>query len=256
MRGVAKGTVSAIAYARLGDITTDQFRALASIPRELGLDVRLTNRQNIVFRDLTETQLPTLYARLEAIGMAEPGAELARDVVACPGADTCNLAVTQSRGLADAIGTALEEAGLAEVGGVRTNISGLHQLLRSAPRGRHRLLRRRAPGPRPVGPRATRCCSAATWARSRCTSARRRCACRPATPPRPPSGWCASSPSSVRPARTSAGGSTARAARRPSPTTLRDLDVFPSPTKRPSYYVDFGETGPYVAEIGESECAT
>ena len=69
-------------------------------------------------------QLPTLYARLEALGMAEPGAELARDVVACPGADTCNLAVTQSRGLADAIGTALEEAGLADVGGVRTNISG------------------------------------------------------------------------------------------------------------------------------------
>ena len=45
-----------------------------------------------------------LYDRLDAIGMAEPGAELARDVVACPGADTCNLAVTQSRGLADAIG--------------------------------------------------------------------------------------------------------------------------------------------------------
>ena len=56
--------------------------------------------------------------------MAEPGAELARDVVACPGADTCNLAVTQSRGLADDIGDALEEAGLAEVGGVRINISG------------------------------------------------------------------------------------------------------------------------------------
>ena len=56
--------------------------------------------------------------------MAQPGAELARDVVACPGADTCNLAVTQSRGLAKAIGEALEEEGLAEVGGVRINISG------------------------------------------------------------------------------------------------------------------------------------
>ena len=56
--------------------------------------------------------------------MAEPGAELARDVVSCPGADTCNLAVTQSRGLADDIGEALEEAGLADIGGVRINISG------------------------------------------------------------------------------------------------------------------------------------
>ena len=107
IRGAAKGTVSAIAYARLGDITTDQFRALASITRELGLEVRLTNRQNIAFRNLSEAQLPTLFARLEAIGMAQPGAELSRDVVACPGADTCNLAVTQSRGLADAIGLSL-----------------------------------------------------------------------------------------------------------------------------------------------------
>src|SRR3954453_12865996 len=124
IRGNAKGTVSAIAYAKLGDITSDQFRALAAVQRELALDVRVTNRQNFAFRGLTEEQLPKLFDRLTTIGMAEPGAELARDVVACPGADTCNLAVTQSRGLADAIGSALEEAGLAEVGGVRTNISG------------------------------------------------------------------------------------------------------------------------------------
>ena len=86
--------------------------------------MRLSNRQNVVFRGLTEAQLPVLYARLETIGMARPGAELARDVVACPGADTCNIAVTQSRGLAKAIGEKLEEEGLAEVGGVRINISG------------------------------------------------------------------------------------------------------------------------------------
>ena len=86
--------------------------------------MRLTNRQNLVFRDLTEDQLPSLFQRLDAIGMAQPGAELVRDVVACPGADTCNLAVTQSRGLAKAIGDRLEEEGLAEVGGVRINISG------------------------------------------------------------------------------------------------------------------------------------
>ena len=58
--------------------------------------MRITNRQNLAFRDLTAEQLPELYGRLEAIGMAEPGAELARDVVSCPGADTCNLAVTRA----------------------------------------------------------------------------------------------------------------------------------------------------------------
>ncbi len=124
VRGVANGTVSAIAWSRLGDVTAEQFRGIAALAREVGASVRITNRQNFVLRDLAEDQLATVFARLETLGMAEPGAELARDVVACPGADTCNLAVTQSRGLADAIGEALEAAGLAEVDGVRTNISG------------------------------------------------------------------------------------------------------------------------------------
>ncbi|MDO9175236.1 MAG: nitrite/sulfite reductase, partial [Actinomycetota bacterium] len=124
VRGAANGSVSAVAYAALGDITAAQFRSLASIQRELGSDVRLSNRQNVVFRGLTEAQLPILFQRLEAIGMARPGAELSRDVVACPGSDTCNIAVTQSRGLAAAIGEELEAEGLGEVGGVRINISG------------------------------------------------------------------------------------------------------------------------------------
>jgi hypothetical protein len=39
-------------------------------------------------------------------------------------------------------------------------------------------------------------------------------------------------------------------------TTLKDLDQFPTYEENPDFYVDYGETGPYVAEIGESECAT
>src|SRR5256884_5351238 len=124
VRGRANGTVSAYAYARLGDITSDQFRELAEIQREFGFDVRVTNRQNFALRGLREDQLADLHARLGAIGMAEPGAELARDVVACPGAATCNPAVTQSRGLAADLRRALENAGLAADGGVRVNISG------------------------------------------------------------------------------------------------------------------------------------
>ncbi|MFZ4518645.1 MAG: nitrite/sulfite reductase, partial [Microthrixaceae bacterium] len=95
VRGVAKGTVSALAWSRLGDVTAEQFRGLAAVAREFDAEVRITNRQNFVLRGLTDEQLPDLFARLDALGMAQPGAELARDVVACPGADTCNLAVTQ-----------------------------------------------------------------------------------------------------------------------------------------------------------------
>ena len=37
---------------------------------------------------------------------------------------------------------------------------------------------------------------------------------------------------------------------------LRELDTFPTFEEDPDFFVDFGETGPYVAEIGASECAT
>jgi hypothetical protein len=39
-------------------------------------------------------------------------------------------------------------------------------------------------------------------------------------------------------------------------TALKDLDVFPTPEEGPEFYIDYDETGPYVAEIGDSECAT
>jgi hypothetical protein len=37
---------------------------------------------------------------------------------------------------------------------------------------------------------------------------------------------------------------------------LKDLDEWPTPEERPDFYVDFDETGPYEATVGESECAT
>jgi sulfite reductase beta subunit-like hemoprotein len=254
VRGVAKGTVSAYAYARLGDITSDQFRALAAIQRDLGLEVRVTNRQNVVFRGLTEDQVAELHLRLDAIGMAEPGAELARDVVACPGADTCNLAVTQSRGLADDIGRALEEAGLADVGGVRINISGCTNSC-----GQHhtsdigffgaerRAHGKAAPGYQMLlgghvgqteiefGQKALRLpaknVSAAVVAVVGRFAGERSAG-------EPFADWVERS-----------GGPRAVGA------GLAHLDTFPTPEEGPDFYVDFDETGPYVAATGASECA-
>ena len=255
VRGAANGTVSAYAWCKLGDITGDQFRATAAIVREFDTDVRVTNRQNFVIRDLAEDQLPALYDRLVAADMAQPGAELVRDVVACPGADTCNLAVTQSRGLAGAIGDALEEAGLAEVGGVRINISGCTNSC-----GQHHAAdigffgaERRAHGQSAPGYQmllggyvgqeqihfgqkalrlpAKNAPEAAVRVVRRFTGERQ-------------AGetfhsWLERS-----------GGPKGVAA------GLKDLDVFPTPEDGPGYYVDYDETGPYAAEIGASECAT
>jgi sulfite reductase (ferredoxin) len=255
VRGNAKGTVSAIAYAKLGDVTSDQFRALAAIQRELALDVRVTNRQNFAFRGLSEEQLPKLFDRLSTIGMAEPGAELARDVVACPGADTCNLAVTQSRGLADAIGAALEEAGLSDVGGIRTNISGCTNSC-----GQHHIAdigffgaERRAHGkPAPgyqmllggyvgqtqvhFGDKALR-----LPAKNAPEAAVR--VVRRFNDEREPGELFRSWLDRVGGAKAVAEG-------------LKELDEFPLPDDAPEFYVDYGETGPYIAETFESECAT
>ncbi len=252
--GAANGAVSAIAHARLGDVTAEQFRAIARIVRDLRITVRATNRQNLAFRGLSAGQLPELYRRLDAIGMAEPGAELARDVVSCPGADTCNLAVTQSRGLADDIGRALEEAGLADVGGIRINISGCtnscgqHHV---ADIGFHGVERRAHGRPAPgyqlllgghvgnteiqFGQRALRLparAAAAATVRLVGRYAEERQAGEAFAE------WMER-----------VGGADALA------EGLKDLDSWPDPLEHPEYYIDFGETGPYVAEIGEGECA-
>jgi sulfite reductase beta subunit-like hemoprotein len=254
IRGAANGTVSAIAYAPMGDITADQFRALARIQRHFKSDVRLSNRQNVVFRSLQPSQMRELYDMLDEIGMARPGAELARDVVACPGADTCNIAITQSRGLAKSIGDKLEEEGLAEVGGVRINISGCTNSC-----GQHHAsdigffgVERRAhgkslPGYQMLlggyvgeeqihfGEKALRVpAKAAPEAVARVV--RRFAAERSAAETF--QGWLARS-----------GGATAVA------DGLRDLDEIPLPDVAPDFFVDYDETGPFSGEVGESECA-
>ena len=255
IRGAAKGTVSAIAHARLGDVTTAQFHGLAASVREFGVDVRVTNRQNFALRNLTEDQLPLLFDRLTAIDMASPSAELVSDVVACPGADTCNLAVTQSRGLADAIETALQTEGLAEVGGLRINISGCtnscgqHHVADIGFHGAERRAHgKSAPGYTMLlggyvgdekiefGERATRLPAksapeAVVRVVRRFNDER--------TAGESFRGWIDRS------------GGVATLGKE-----LKELDVFPKPEENPDFFVDYDETGPYTAEIGESECAT
>ena len=242
-------------WSRLGDVTAEQFRGIAAISRDFDAEVRITNRQNFVFRGLTDDQLPSLHERLEAIDMAEPGAELRRDVVACPGADTCNLAVTQSRGLARAIGDALEAGRPGEVEGVRTNISGCtnscgqHHIADigffGAERRAHGRVRSRVP-------------DAARRLRRRGADrvrAEAPCACRPRPLPRPSCGSSVGTRPSASSARPSRAGWSASVAPRGRPTGSKDLDEFPTPEENPDFYVDFGETGPYEKSLGESECA-
>ncbi|WP_081864816.1 nitrite/sulfite reductase [Chondromyces apiculatus] len=81
----------------LGDITGAQLRRLATLSREHGNgEVRATNTQNLVMRWVPESHLAQLHRELGALGLAEADADHITDVVSCPGADYCTLAVTKS----------------------------------------------------------------------------------------------------------------------------------------------------------------
>ena len=92
----------------LGDITSDQTRALADLARKYVKDtIRTTVEQNIILRWVSESDLVQLYSELVALGLGEPGAGTIVDVVACPGTDTCKLGISSSRGLAGELRTRL-----------------------------------------------------------------------------------------------------------------------------------------------------
>jgi sulfite reductase beta subunit-like hemoprotein len=66
--------------------------------------------------------LPSLYAALREIGLARTGVHTARDVTSCPGAESCNLAVTASRAVAGAISERLELPDVAHSAGMEKTI--------------------------------------------------------------------------------------------------------------------------------------
>ena len=84
----------------LGDFTAGQMRVLADLAEAYGDgSMRLTVDQNVLFRWVKTSSVEPFYQRLAAAGLAAPDAGTLGDVVSCPGAESCRLAVTQSRGL-------------------------------------------------------------------------------------------------------------------------------------------------------------
>jgi sulfite reductase (ferredoxin) len=62
--------------------------------------------------------LQAIYVELKELGLAELGIHTAKDVTSCPGAETCNLAVTSSRQLAAAISDRLDQPDVQELKGL------------------------------------------------------------------------------------------------------------------------------------------
>lgn len=96
-----KGYSTVTVKLPLGDITAAQLRQLADISRKYVRDtIRTTVEQNIVLRWVSSNDLAELYKDLASAGLGEAGAESIKDIVSCPGTDTCKLGIASSRGLA------------------------------------------------------------------------------------------------------------------------------------------------------------
>jgi sulfite reductase (ferredoxin) len=122
------GYVAATVSLPLGDASADQLRALADIARRFVKDtLRTTVEQNLLFRWLSEADLPDFYQAIKAIGLGAADAATIVDVTSCPGTDTCKLGIASSRGVARELRYRLGEKSLEldeAVKNLRIKVSG------------------------------------------------------------------------------------------------------------------------------------
>ncbi len=82
---------------QLGNISTATARKLAElVVRYAADDLRITVNQGFLLRFVKPSNLPALYQDLTKLGLALPGFDSIGDITACPGTDTCNLAISNS----------------------------------------------------------------------------------------------------------------------------------------------------------------
>jgi len=88
---------------QLGNISSADARKLVTLIRKYALadDFRITINQGFLLRHVVAYDLPFLYEDLEKIGLATPGFDSAGDITACPGTDTCNLAISNSTSISE-----------------------------------------------------------------------------------------------------------------------------------------------------------
>jgi len=83
---------------QLGNISTEKAREFARIAKlySNGSDIRITINQGFLLRDVSAEELPFLFNELSKLDLATPGFDSVGDITACPGTDTCNLAISNS----------------------------------------------------------------------------------------------------------------------------------------------------------------
>ncbi len=104
-----KGWSAVTIRAPLGDLKAEEFRHIAYIAqRYCGGRLQVTISQNLMLRWIPSLLVRQVYEELLDAGLAHRGAHQLSDITRCPGADTCQIAITHSRGLAEALAPLVE----------------------------------------------------------------------------------------------------------------------------------------------------
>ncbi len=94
----------------LGNIQAETARKLAAIVKKYAADdIRITVNQGFLLKFVRPEALPHLFNALDQLGLADAGFDTIADITACPGTDTCNLAVTNSTHLAIELGEVIKD---------------------------------------------------------------------------------------------------------------------------------------------------
>ena len=81
----------------LGNLPSDKARKLADVVDQYASnEMRITVNQGYLIRHVRPQALKHLFVALDALGLAEPGFDSVGDITACPGTDSCNLAISDS----------------------------------------------------------------------------------------------------------------------------------------------------------------
>ena len=109
-----------------GDANADQLEVVADLAERYSFsDLRVTHAQNLVLPHVKLDDLPSVFAALQAAGLATPNIDLVSDIIACPGLDYCALANARAIPIAQDIARQFADLDRAEqVGELKIKISG------------------------------------------------------------------------------------------------------------------------------------
>jgi sulfite reductase beta subunit-like hemoprotein len=247
----------ALVKLTLGDITAGQLRALASLARAFGDgSVRLTPDQNVFVRWIPNTKVEDFFVRLAAAGLADAGASTIVDVTSCPGAESCRLAVTQSRGLGRSLSERLASrpdlAGAAASASIKIsgcpNGCGQHHIATLGFQGSVRKVDGRAVPQYFVMVGGAATAEGATFARLAAKVPARRVG----TAVERLLDWYRRDRHADESPRAFFGRASVPAVK----ALLADLETFSSASASADDYVDLAETAAFTPEVMEGECAT